>query len=113
VRTREEQIVREYSEQEKQLREVVELVKDKLSQSESKVVTLTAGRYSNKGGLRCLIIQPIIALESTQAELFDLKNKFDEESTAKLVLLLFTLEYCSLGLRRLTCWPLTWKELTK
>ncbi|XP_065890443.1 protein CASP-like [Dysidea avara] len=65
VRTREEQLVREYSEQEKQLQEVVESFKDKLSQSESKVVTLTA------------------ALESTQAELFDLKNKFDEESTAK------------------------------
>ena len=45
MRTREEQLVREYSEQEKQLQEVVESFKDKLSQSESKVVTLTAGRH--------------------------------------------------------------------
>jgi len=49
VRTREEQLVREYSEQEKQLQEVVGSFKDKLSQSESKVVTLTAGRHGNGG----------------------------------------------------------------
>jgi len=51
VRIREEQLVREYSEQEKQLQEVVESFKDKLSQSESRVVTLTAGRHGNSGVL--------------------------------------------------------------
>ena len=47
VKTREEQLLREHGEHQKQLQEVVESLKDKLSQSEGKVVTLAAGRHGN------------------------------------------------------------------
>ena len=47
VKTREEQLLREHSEHQKQLQQVMESLKDKLSQSEGKAVTLAAGRHGN------------------------------------------------------------------
>lgn len=47
VRTREEQLLREHSEHQRQLHQAMEPLKDKLSQSEGKAVTLTAGRHGN------------------------------------------------------------------
>ena len=47
VKTREEQLLREYGEHQKQLQQVMESLKDKLSQSEGKAVTLAAGRHGN------------------------------------------------------------------
>ena len=47
VRIREEQLLREHSEHQKQLQQVMESLKDKLSQSEGKAVTLVAGRHGN------------------------------------------------------------------
>lgn len=85
VKTREEQLLRKHSEHQKQLQQVIESLKDKLSQSEGKTVTLTAGRHNNISNT--LVLKSTVALESTQAELFDLKSKFDEEGTAKYVLL--------------------------
>ena len=47
VKTREEQLLREHGEHQKQLQQVMESLKDKLSQSEGKAVTLAAGRHGN------------------------------------------------------------------
>ena len=47
VKTREDQLLREYNEHQRQLQQVVESLKDKLSQSEAKATTLTAGRLCN------------------------------------------------------------------
>lgn len=44
VKTREDQLLREHNEHQRQLQQVVESLKDKLSQSEGKATTLTAGR---------------------------------------------------------------------
>lgn len=45
VKTREDQLLREYNEHQKQLQQVTESLKDKLSQSEGKAVTLAAGKH--------------------------------------------------------------------
>ena len=47
VKTREEQLLRKHNEHQKQLQQMIESLKDKLSQSEGKSVTLAAGRYDN------------------------------------------------------------------
>lgn len=47
VKTREEQLLREHSEHQKQLQQVMESLKDKMSQSEGKAITLAAGRHGN------------------------------------------------------------------
>lgn len=47
VKTREEQLLREHGEHQKQLQHVMESLKDKLSQSEGKAITLAAGRHGN------------------------------------------------------------------
>ena len=48
VKTREDQLLREHNEHQRQLQQVVESLKDKLSQSEGKATTLTAGRLDKK-----------------------------------------------------------------
>ena len=47
AKTREDQLLREHNEHKKQLQHAMESLKDKLSQSEGKAITLAAGRHGN------------------------------------------------------------------
>ena len=46
---------------------------------------LHVSSFTQRGNLWLTLSPSLTALETTQAELFDLKTKYDEESTAKYV----------------------------